>query len=143
MLNRKLTGGLAAAMALSAVTMGAFAAESTSPANDALDTTQIIGEKAVASESANVQGFDLPVDENGQQYFALEDGSKVYISFKDTVENKLPGKENDSIHFTVSNGNQDGLKIPDLKTDENGNQYADLEDGSRVYVSQSQSATLE
>ena len=140
MLNRKITSGLVTALALSAITTGAFAAEAAVPAAAESKQAQISVEESVDAQDG-FQIFDLKTDENGELYFALADGSKVIVSLTESAENALP--ENATISVAPAGKNHDGLKASEVKTDENGDQYVELADGGRVYVSQSDSAVID
>ncbi len=139
MLNRKITSGLVTALALSAITTGAFAAESPAPAAADMKFAEV-GLEESAGNQEGFQALDLKTDENGDLYFELADGSKVTVNFAENAENALPGNENAAFTITPAGENHTGLKAPDLKTDENGNQYFETENGEKVFFTQTEGA---
>ena len=136
MLKQRIAAGLIMATAITALTAAsAFAADK--PAVDA-------GKQAAftikLSDSAVLDEGQKPVnkaDENGDRFFEMADGPRIYIGqFKG-------GEADGNMLVTLAPADtKDGAVKHQLepKTDEDGNQYVETEDGSRIYVARSNSA---
>ena len=83
--------------------------------------------------------------------FAGEMKQEAYtVTVKDAVgrgtDRTLPGLKNSDGGVTISvvqaDGNTAQEDLPPQKTDENGNQYFEMADGSRIYVTPSRSASV-
>ena len=131
MLKQRIATGLLLATAVTSLTAAsAFAAEQ-SDADKMLAATVSIAAHNGEGQDPNAPKLDLKTD---------EDGSRVYFSQATPAEGAKGAENPDGVEVQISYSTSDSedanenVELPDVKTDENGDQYIEMEDGARVYI---------
>lgn len=140
MLKQRIATGLLLATAVTSLTAAsAFAAEQ-SDADKMLAATVSIAAHNGEAQDPNAPKLDLKTDEDGNQYLENEDGSRVYFSQATPAEGAKGAENPDGVEVQISYSTSDSedanenVELPDVKTDENGDRYIEMEDGARVYI---------